>query len=270
MKKTITSLLIMLLAVVSAWGQTSGTCGDNATWELSSEGMLTISGTGAMQNYTYNDGTINSPWWNVRDNIKNVVVGEGITTIGNLAFYFCSALKAATLPASITTIGNYAFQKSALESIDLSGCTGLTTIGNSTFDYCSALKSAALPASITTIGELAFCDCITLTTIYSLASRPPTLGEDVFYGITTSNVTVYVPIGSISTYQAKDGWDGFNYAEGGKCGNTAYWGYDTTNSINQLTISGTGAMYDYNISWVNSVNRMEEHTSELQSHSEIS
>ena len=133
MKKTITSLLIMLLVVVSTWGQNSATCGDNAYWTLDSDGVLTISGTGAMQDYTFSNGVVNSPWWNVKDNIKNVVVDEGIITIGNYAFSNCSALKSAALPASITTIGDEAFSFSNLEYIDLSRCVGLTTIGKFTF-----------------------------------------------------------------------------------------------------------------------------------------
>ena len=217
MKKTITSLLIMLLVVASTWGQSSGTCGDNAYWTLDSDGVLTIGGTGAMWDYTFNNVVVNSPWWNVKDNIKNVVVGEGITTIGNLAFYFCSALKAATLPASITTIGNYAFQKSALESIDLSGCTGLTTIGNSTFRGCSVLKSLSLSASITTIENSAFQDCNSLATITSLATVPPTLGTDVFANVDKS-IPVIVPVGTVDAHKAADGWKEFTNISDGATG----------------------------------------------------
>ncbi len=165
--------------MVSTWGQNSATCGDNAYWKLDSDGVFTISGTGAMQDYTFSNGVVNSPWWNVKDNIKNVVVDEGIITIGNNAFRSCSTLKSVSLAASITTIGDEAFSFSNLEYIDLSRCVGLTTIGKFTFLSCSTLKWASLAASITTIGIGAFWNsglesidlsgCTGLTTIDNLA-----------------------------------------------------------------------------------------------------
>ena len=63
-------------------------CGENVTWTLEG-GTLTISGTGAM--YDYNSRQ-NVPWYNSRTNITTVVIEEGVTTIGDLAFYHCNNL----------------------------------------------------------------------------------------------------------------------------------------------------------------------------------
>ncbi|MBR7155112.1 MAG: leucine-rich repeat protein, partial [Paludibacteraceae bacterium] len=70
----------------------SGTCGDNLTWELT-DGVLTISGTGAMSNYT----SSSSPWYSYRSSITSVVIEEGVTNIGNYAFYNCTGLTSVTI-----------------------------------------------------------------------------------------------------------------------------------------------------------------------------
>ena len=87
----------------------SGTCGaegDNLTWTLDSEGTLTISGTGAMTDYSYGS---KAPWYSSRSSIKSVTIGSGVTTIGNYAFYYCSSLASVTIPDSVTSIGGGAF-----------------------------------------------------------------------------------------------------------------------------------------------------------------
>lgn len=89
---------------------TSGTCGknggDNLTWELSDNGTLTISGTGEMENYT---SSFYAPWKDNGTSIKKVVISNGVTIIGNYAFYECSSVTEITISDSVTTIGDYAF-----------------------------------------------------------------------------------------------------------------------------------------------------------------
>ena len=109
-------------------GATSGTCGTNLTWSLNtSTGKLTISGTGAMTNYSSG-----APWYSSRSSIKTVVIGSRVTSIGDYAFYNCSSLTSITIPGSVTSIGRYAFY------------------------YCTNLTSITIPDSVTSIGESAF------------------------------------------------------------------------------------------------------------------
>ena len=80
-------------------------CGDNLTWELSEGGTLTISGTGPMWDFDQ----ASKPWHSQRSIIQRVVINDGVTTIGENAFYFCDNITNVSLPASITEIGKQAF-----------------------------------------------------------------------------------------------------------------------------------------------------------------
>ena len=102
--KQIYILLIALLMGLSANAEKSGTCGPNLKWHLTDNGVLTISGKGEM--YEYSSG-IGAPWDNY--NIKQIIIADGITTIGGGAFRDCRALTSVTIPNSVTTIGEYAF-----------------------------------------------------------------------------------------------------------------------------------------------------------------
>ena len=124
----------------------SGTCGENLTWELSCDSVLTISGTGEMENYALGEDTV--PWNSLKDNFTSLIINEGITSIGNYAFYNCTGLTSVTIPNSVTSIGGDAF----------SGCTGLisVSIGNNVND----------------IGYTAFLSCSRLTAIDVAENNP--------------------------------------------------------------------------------------------------
>ena len=102
--KQIYILLIALLMGLSANAEESGTCGPDLTWHLTDNGVLTISGKGKMNDYSDNN---RAPW--SKSDIKRIIIGDGITTIGVFAFYDCSALTSVTIPNSVTKIGNNAF-----------------------------------------------------------------------------------------------------------------------------------------------------------------
>ena len=167
----------------------SGTCGaegnngDNLTWILDDEGVLTISGTGAMASWNWKG----SPWYANKDKIESVVIEDGVTSIGANAFDGCSGLTSITIPSSVTSIGEHAFygcsgltsitipsSVTSIEKYVFSGCSGLTsiTIPNSVtsiewgaFDGCSGLTSITIPSSVTSIGGGAFSGCSGLTSI---------------------------------------------------------------------------------------------------------
>lgn len=99
-------LLITLLVSLSAYAEKSGTCGDNLQWKLTDEGVLTITGTGEMQDWHKSKP---SPW-HADKSVKQVIIGDGVTTIGSSAFSDCDSLTSVTIPNSVTTIGSSAFE----------------------------------------------------------------------------------------------------------------------------------------------------------------
>ena len=110
----------------------NGTCGEKATWNFY-KGVLTISGTGAMYDYTPSQP---APWQPYKYKITSVVIDEGITSIGNNSFNWCNNFTSVTIPNSVTSIGDNAFSR------------------------CQNLASITIPESVTSIGNYAFSGCI--------------------------------------------------------------------------------------------------------------
>ena len=108
----------------------SGSCGENLTWAfIPAAGVLTISGTGAMTDYWF---VSDIQWFSYHESITSVMIGNGVTSIGDGAFYECAGLTSVDIPSSVTSIGNYAFD----------GCTDLTSV--------------IIPSSVTQIDKEAF------------------------------------------------------------------------------------------------------------------
>ena len=163
----------------STFAASSGKCGENLTWELDGSGTLTISGTGDMADYIYNNGYPTAPWYSVRANITSIDIQNGVTSIGKYAFYECSSLTSITIPDSITSIGNYAFSDcSSLTSITIPD--GVTSIGDGVFECCSSLTSITIPDSVTSIGNGVFWQCSSLTSI-TIGNSVTSIGNDAFY-----------------------------------------------------------------------------------------
>ena len=182
MKKHITrlhfaALLLLALCIGASAAGTSGKCGPSAYWSFdSSTGTLTISGSGAMNDYEYGN---DYPWMDYRDSIQTIVIGDQITQIGRNAFPWtaCSTIQFGksvrsigaeafsgcrnlngdlTIPDSVQIVGDRAF----------SGCTGLNgtltlgsslqTIGAGAFHYCPFSGDLVIPDNVTSIGDSAF------------------------------------------------------------------------------------------------------------------
>ena len=152
-------LALCFSATISSYSQTSGTLGDNLSWTLDANGVLTISGTDAMPNYAW----ANSPW-HFNTSIKEVIISDGVTSIGSLAFPYCSSLQSITIPESVSSIGYDAFSNCAsLQSITIP--ESVTSIGNRAFSGCASLQSITIPEKVTSIGDYAFSDCTGLTSL---------------------------------------------------------------------------------------------------------
>ena len=167
-KKIISVLLsvLMILPAVCASGlvafaatpviTASGECGaeeDHLTWTLTDDGTLTITGSGEMKDYWDSRPKL-SPWAGNKS-VKNVVIGEGVTSIGDYAFGWCEKLVSVTLPET------------------------LTRFGEGSFAYCKTLSDVTLPDSLTRIGDEAFYRCAALTEI-NLTDSLEKIGAEAF------------------------------------------------------------------------------------------
>lgn len=203
MKKIFTALLCALVfftfCIFSASAANySGECGEsgnNVTWALdTSTGILNISGSGAMKDYT---DFSKVPWKQYLNYIKTVSVANGVTSIGMYAFYKCTTLTQVILPDTLTALGYGAFEEcKSLASVTIPG--SVTTFAGSVFSNCTALESISLPGKITSIGEYAFYNCSSLTTV-TLSNNLTTIGKGAFSSCTAlANITLSDRLTTIS------------------------------------------------------------------------
>lgn len=262
-------LLITLLVSLSAYAEKSGICGDNLEWKLTDEGVLTITGTGEMQDW--ND--YSSPWYE-NESVKQVIIGDGVTTIGDWAFSYCRALTSITIPNSVTTIGDNAFEScSSLTSITIPN--SVTTIGDYAFSYCRALTSVIISNSVTTIGERTFANCYSLTSvtipssvtriedgafsdcgnvkqITSEAVTPPYCSRYAFDGVNRNECKLFVPKNSIDAYKRAYVWWHFFLIEGTTTGiiNKIY---NKTENVDVYTIDGLKRLSKASVNEINAL-----------------
>lgn len=195
----------------------SGACGENLTWTLDAAGTLTVSGTGAMEDYHIyiNKG---APWYQSRDSIKAVVIESGVTSIGEYAFCDCSSLTGITIPGSVTAIGDDAFEScDSLKNVYITDLTawcridfandsatpmryakniwldgqkivsvtvpeGVTEVKAYIFCGFQDLIQVTLPKSLTVIGKGAFRDCSSLIRVtFAENSRLTAIDDQAFW-----------------------------------------------------------------------------------------
>ena len=210
MKKRIFSFVLAVLMIASLLPATalaadvvaSGTCGaegngSNLTWTLDSEGVLTISGSGDMYNYGSSD--FSAPWDGSRSRVKSVVIADGVTSIGEYAFFYCESLTSVTIPDSVTSIGKYAFFCcTSLTSVTIPD--SVTSIGEYAFYYCKSLTSMTIPDSVTSISSSTFASCTSLTSV-TIPNSVTSIGEYAFYDCKSlTSVTIPGSVTSIGLY----------------------------------------------------------------------
>ncbi|MDD7625740.1 MAG: leucine-rich repeat protein [Butyricicoccus sp.] len=139
----------------------SGQCGDNLTWTLDKNGLLYISGTGAMYEWVGDQET----WWPFRRDIKSVYIDSGVTTISEKAFCDCLNLKNVTIPGSVEEILRLAFWCcTSLENVEIQN--GVKTIEDGAFTGCESLTNVEIPSSVNKIGVNPFEYCPGLVEVH--------------------------------------------------------------------------------------------------------
>ena len=122
-------------------------------WILTSDGTMTISGTGAMAIWEAEE----YPWQELRDQIRSVVIRTGVTTVGSYAFSDCNNLETVEFPNTLTTIGEGAFMNSHLRDVVIPD--SVRTIESNAFAGCGLMYKLSLGSGLTTIGDFAFEWC---------------------------------------------------------------------------------------------------------------
>ena len=222
----------------------SGSCGDNAAWELDNEGTLKITGSGPMAD----NGTNHSPWEAYKHQIRQVIIGKDITAIGRFNFFWCSRIESVSFEAGsqLERIGWGAFGYSSLKTIAIPD--SVTRIDGYAFYYCSKLSDVTIGENsrLASMGEYVFKADTSLHSLY-VPDSTVQIGANIFLDA-VANVTLSV--GENSYAQAYAEKFGIAYVArpvpvrivaSGSCGENALWELDSEGT---LKISGSGPMAD--------------------------
>lgn len=222
--KLLTLFAAMFCSFAMMANTVTGQCGEDLTYTYDTETkILTISGTGDMYDFNYADAV---PWYSVRNYVKQLVLSDDITHIGDYAFYdfrqistiqlpsqlqsigknafhYCQNLTAISFPQSMKYLGNEAFWEcDKLATVNLND--NLESIGNEAFWYC-AFRSITIPASVTHIGNDVFGYCDNLSEIIMEGTTPPDLGGSLdYYG--HADFRIFVPCGSEQNWKEDGSW----------------------------------------------------------------
>ncbi len=151
------------------------------SWALTGDGTMTFSGTGVIGSYF--SGSSGDAWDGLNSYVKKVVIGDGITGIGEYAFRGMTQLESVSVPASVTFVGSEAFKMcTSLKEILLPD--SITGIGMEAFFMCTALEKITLPAGLTEIADRAFYGCISLPAIH-LPEGVSSIGNYAFAACTS-------------------------------------------------------------------------------------
>lgn len=201
-----------------------GACGENLNWYLTDDGKLYVDGTGEMESYAPYEwvewyGGVLAPWYEYRENIKEVYLSDQITELGSYAFQNCNNLNKVNIPKSVTEVGGGVFAGCSglkeisfpnnvkkITSMAFARCSGLikvtipnsvTEIGVAAFGACSNLSEITIPNSVVKIDDEAFFECSSLKKIVILNQNCEILtetsisGNAIIYGYANSTAESY-------------------------------------------------------------------------------
>ena len=211
----------------------SGTCGDNLTYTLDSNGVWTIPGTGDMQNSSFG--------WN-KNKIKSVIISDGVTSIGDSAFFNCTSLTSVTIPDSIISIGDSAFSScSGLTSVTIPD--SVTSIGSSAFNGCKGLTSLTIPDSVTSIGDSTFSGCYGLTSL--IIPNSVTNISDSAFSNCRSLISITIPdsVTSIGNNAFSDCYGLTSITIGNSVTSIGYGAFRNCYSLTDITVSTGNTVY---------------------------
>lgn len=184
-------MLLSLFAVPAVARAEGGVCGENLTWTLE-DGVLTISGTGPMSNYLKytahshfhadSEFDVLAPWGT---DITSVVIEDGVTTIGDFAFYNCQNIESIEIPASVKIIGDSAFFSAKLKTLVLP--EGVEEVKDFAFYNCDLeIDEFRMPDSLKKIGDYAFQSYMGMLEI---GKNVEEIGREAFQ----NNVVINIP-----------------------------------------------------------------------------
>lgn len=247
-------------------GPKSGTTGD-CTWEFDpGTGIMTISGSGEMEDYEWSNETqsTNAPWWDFRDKIKSVVIDDAVTAVGEFAFEQCANLTSLSLGKSVKEIKYDSFYGCALTSLEIPD--SVETIGVSAFSHNSNLNNVSFGKNVKDIGGYAFYQDSGLTEVVlpdgvesvgylafganndlkkvTIPASVTYIGEYAFGYYGSSKVDKFRIYGQPDTAaQEYAEENGFTFVPMSGTTGDCTWNYDADTKT--ITISGNGAMADY-------------------------
>ena len=203
-----------------------GTCGNDLVWVYDTDyGILTISGTGTMMDYS---ADAPAPWSEYADDIMEIVVEPGVTSIGSHAFTGITNMYSLTVPETLTGIGEGAFSDCVFNGsqVKITIPAAVNEIGKDAFSDCTGLTAIEFQGDLPALAQTLFSEDMTLIAYYPADNATWTESARNHYG------------GSVSWYGCDENGNAV-----GACGDALTWTYAATSR--RLTISGTGAMTDY-------------------------
>ena len=177
-------------------------------WTIDENGVLTISGNGAMGDYYPNIKVqYNDPWsgyeditpWDP-DTVTKVVIEEGVTRIGDGAFCRCENLTSVEIPGTVTSIGDFAFCFCRWELFSVDIPNSVTSIENYAFYQCFNLTAVTMPESVTGLGKGVFAQCCSLSNV-NIPGNLTTINDEMFKGCELlNNIVIPDSVTSIGDY----------------------------------------------------------------------
>jgi len=258
MKKILSLICALLVAATTLTAQTTWDCGDpsvnggaDVTAKLHND-TLTISGSGAMADYPAMNGLTTALWRSYSSSIRTLIIDDGVTTIGEDAFFGCSGLASVTIPSSVYLISRSFYNCIGLKNLAIADGINTLTVEGYSFYNCAidtvymgrnvsgngnfgeGVKRLTIGSSVTSIGSDAFTHCSGLTSI-TIPSSVTEIGRNAFSQCTAlKNLAIADGIDTL-TVDVNNGGAFYNCAI-----DTVYMGRNVYYENNNFALFGNG------------------------------